>query len=81
MDEEVRDQEIQEWLDGISAEPNPGRERSLYEALYAGLAGMMIAIVYLYCVAAVILFGAEFNSELEAAYGRVGSGDQRISSE
>ena len=52
-----------------------------YTALYAGLAGMMIAIVYLYCVAAVILFGAEFNSELEAAYGRVGSGDQRISSE
>ncbi|MFD0917431.1 YihY/virulence factor BrkB family protein [Pseudahrensia aquimaris] len=35
-----------------------------YTALYAGLAGMMIAIVYLYCLAAVILYGAEFNTAL-----------------
>ncbi len=35
-----------------------------YTALYAGLAGMMVAIVYLYCLAALILFGAEFNTAL-----------------
>ena len=35
-----------------------------YTALYAGLAGMMIAIVYLYCLAVLILFGAEFNTAL-----------------
>ena len=33
-----------------------------YTALYAGLAGTMIAIVYLYAVSALILFGAEFNA-------------------
>jgi len=35
-----------------------------YTALYAGLAGMMIAIVYLYCMSVLILFGAEFNFAL-----------------
>lgn len=35
-----------------------------YTALYAGLAGMMIAIVYLYCLSVLILFGAEFNTAL-----------------
>ena len=35
-----------------------------YTALYAGLAGMMIAIVYLYCVSVLILWGAEFNTAL-----------------
>ena len=35
-----------------------------YTALYAGLAGMMIAIVYLYCLSVLILFGAEFNAAL-----------------
>ena len=33
-----------------------------YTALYAGLAGMMIAIVYLYCLSVLLLFGAEFNA-------------------
>ena len=33
-----------------------------YTALYAGLAGMMVAIVYLYCLSVLILFGAEFNT-------------------
>ncbi|MEL6750744.1 MAG: YihY/virulence factor BrkB family protein [Pseudomonadota bacterium] len=33
-----------------------------YTALYAGLAGMMIAIVYLYCLSVLLLFGAEFNT-------------------
>ncbi|MEL7202310.1 MAG: YhjD/YihY/BrkB family envelope integrity protein, partial [Pseudomonadota bacterium] len=33
-----------------------------YTALYAGLAGMMVSIVYLYGFSALILFGAEFNA-------------------
>jgi membrane protein len=33
-----------------------------YTALYAGLAGMMVAIVYLYCLSVLLLFGAEFNA-------------------
>lgn len=33
-----------------------------YTALYAGLAGMMIAIVYLYCLSTLLLWGAEFNT-------------------
>lgn len=36
-----------------------------YTALYAGLGGVMIAIVYLYCLSVLILFGAEFNAALE----------------
>ena len=36
-----------------------------YTALYAGLAGMMIVIVYLYCISVLILFGAEFNAAYE----------------
>ena len=35
-----------------------------YRALYAGLGGVMIAIVYLYCLSVLILFGAEFNATL-----------------
>lgn len=35
-----------------------------YTALYAGLAGMMVAIVYLYCISLLLLFGAEFNAAL-----------------
>lgn len=35
-----------------------------YTALYAGLAGTMIAIVYLYGIATILLFGAEFNAAL-----------------
>ena len=35
-----------------------------YTALYAGLAGIMTAIVYLYCLAILILYGAEFNAAL-----------------
>ena len=35
-----------------------------YTALYAGLAGMMIAIVYLYCFSVLILWGAEFNTAI-----------------
>lgn len=36
-----------------------------YANLYAGLAGVMIAIVYLYYFSVVILFGAEFNAALK----------------
>lgn len=35
-----------------------------YAALYAGLGGVMIAIIYLYCLSVLILFGAEFNASL-----------------
>ena len=33
-----------------------------YTALYAGVAGMMIAIAYLYCLSTLILWGAGFNT-------------------
>ena len=36
-----------------------------YSALYAGLAGIMIAIFYLYIVATLLLYGAEFNTALD----------------
>lgn len=36
-----------------------------YASLYAGLAGVMIAIVYLYFFSVVILLGAEFNAALK----------------
>lgn len=35
-----------------------------YASLYAGLAGVMIVIVYLYYMSVVILYGAEFNAAL-----------------
>jgi membrane protein len=36
-----------------------------YTALYAGLGGVMIAIIYLYCLSVMLLFGAEFNASLQ----------------
>ena len=46
-----------------------------YTALYAGLAGTMIAIVYLYCFSILILYGAEFNAALtEAGRHQPGNG-------
>ena len=36
-----------------------------YASLYAGLAGIMIVIVYLYYLSVLILFGAEFNAALK----------------
>lgn len=36
-----------------------------YTAIYAGLAGVMVAIIYLYCLSILILFGAEFNAALK----------------
>jgi len=38
-----------------------------YASLYAGLAGVMIVIVYLYYMSVVILYGAEFNAALRDA--------------
>lgn len=35
-----------------------------YTALYAGLGGVMISIIYLYCLSVLLLFGAEFNAAL-----------------
>jgi membrane protein len=40
-----------------------------YTALYAGLAGTMVAIVYLYGLSALILYGAEFNAALAEERG------------
>lgn len=36
-----------------------------YTSLYAGFAGIMIAIIYLYYLSTLILFGAEFNAALK----------------
>jgi len=36
-----------------------------YSATYAGLAGAMSALMFLYLVAAILIFGAEFNGSLE----------------
>ena len=36
-----------------------------YSATYAGLAGFMSAQIFLYLMAAVLIYGAEYNSELE----------------
>ncbi|MGI9352236.1 MAG: YihY/virulence factor BrkB family protein [Rhizobiaceae bacterium] len=41
------------------------KEFANYTNLYAGLAGVMIVIVYLYCLSVLILFGAEFNAALK----------------
>lgn len=38
-----------------------------YAATYAGLAGIMTALIFLYLMAAILIFGAEFNSALEKA--------------
>lgn len=35
-----------------------------YSALYAGLAGIMSALIYLYCISLLFLFGAELNAAL-----------------
>lgn len=48
-----------------------------YTALYAGLASMMIAIVYLYCISVLILWGAEFNT----AFNELRDGETRVSVE
>lgn len=45
-----------------------------YTALYAGLAGVMVAIVYLYGLSVLLLFGAEFNTALSELLGE-GGGD------
>ena len=41
------------------------REFANYTATYAGLAGVVIAIFFLYVVAMLMLFGAEFNAALQ----------------
>ena len=38
-----------------------------YSATYAGLAGIMTALIFLYLMAAILIFGAEFNSALGRA--------------
>jgi membrane protein len=41
-----------------------GRFALNYVATYAGLASVMIAIVFLYSLAAIFIFGGEFNAAL-----------------
>ncbi len=44
-----------------------------YAATYAGLAGVVIAIFFLYVVAVLMIFGAEFNASLRRLReGRIG---------
>jgi membrane protein len=38
-----------------------------YSATYAGLAGIMTALIFLYLMAVIFIFGAEYNSALEKA--------------
>ena len=38
-----------------------------YSATYAGLAGIMTALIFLYLMAAILIFGAEYNSALTRA--------------
>ena len=38
-----------------------------YVATYAGLASVMIAIVFLYSLSAIFIFGSEFNAALRRA--------------
>ena len=45
--------------------PSTSREFANYTATYAGLAGMVIAIFFLYVVALLMIFGAEFNAALQ----------------
>jgi len=46
-----------------------GRFAFNYVATYAGLASVMIAIVFLYSLAAIFIFGSEFNAALRRARG------------
>jgi len=49
-----------------------------YSATYAGLAGIMTALIFLYFEAVILIFGAEYNSALEKAkLGRISAGPQR----
>jgi len=48
-----------------------------YTALYAGLAGMMVVIVYLYCMSVLLLFGAEFNTALAEEFGELRQDDSK----
>lgn len=40
---------------------------AIYSATYAGLAGIMTALIFLYLMAAIFIFGAEYNSASEKA--------------
>lgn len=45
-----------------------------YSAAYAGLAGIMSALIVLYLMVAILIFGAEYNSALERAKARPEAG-------
>jgi membrane protein len=44
-----------------------GRFALNYVATYAGLASVMIAIVFLYALSAIFIFGGEFNAAIQRA--------------
>lgn len=47
-----------------------------YSATYAGLSGIMTALIFMYLMAAILIFGAEYNAAL-ARLGPAGSGDSK----
>ena len=47
-----------------------------YVSTYAGLASVMIAVVFLYTVAAIFIFGGELNAALMRARAARGSGER-----
>jgi len=48
-----------------------------YSATYAGLAGAMAALIFLYLNAAILIFGAEFNGALMQTRGHEGQEEKR----
>ncbi len=44
---------------------------SSYGTTYTGLAGLLGALVFLYLMAAIFIFGAEFNAQLGREFGHV----------
>lgn len=53
------------WLLGASAFAIYITSFSHYVATYAGLAGVVTAIFFLYCAALILIFGAEFNAAVD----------------
>jgi membrane protein len=58
-----------------------GRFALNYVSTYAGLASVMIAIVFLYALAAIFIFGGEFNAALRRARHRERPVEQKTEAE
>lgn len=52
------------WILGASAYSIYLQNLNLYAATYAGLAGLMIAIIFLYIIALILILGAEINASI-----------------